>query len=100
MDAHRLTSLHERTAVYVDLLAGDVIAVRHQEEHRLGDFLGVSEATHRDLALDCCLRCRRNGVKHVGFSIAGAYRVDRNPELTSSAAAVRVKAMIPPLLAL
>ena len=48
----RRGTLHECTAVDVDLLAGDVIAVRHKEEHRFGDFLGVSEATHWDLALD------------------------------------------------
>ena len=44
--------LHKRTTVDVDLLTRNVIAIRHKEEHRFGDFLGVSEATHWDLALD------------------------------------------------
>src|SRR6516164_1910747 len=70
--------LHEYTSVDVDLLAGDVIAVRHQEKHRFGDFLGVSEATHWDFALDYCLQCWWHSADHVGFSIARAYDVDRD----------------------
>src|SRR5215469_16638470 len=58
-------NLHEYTSVDVDLLAGDVIAVRYQEKHRFGDFLGVSEAPHGDFALDYCLQCRWHSTDHV-----------------------------------
>jgi hypothetical protein len=37
--AARQGTLHERTAVDVDLLAGDEITLRYQERHRFGDIL-------------------------------------------------------------
>jgi hypothetical protein len=98
--AARRETLHEHTAVNVDLLAGDVIAVRHKEEHRFGDNLGVSEATDWDLAHDFCLHCRRHGADHVGFSIAGRYDVDRNAGIGQLEGGRPGKAMSPPLLAL
>ena len=51
---------HERSAVDVDLLTGDVVAVGRQEDDRLGNLLRLGEAAQRDAALDLFLDLLRN----------------------------------------
>src|SRR5262249_35355176 len=75
----RATSpLQDGTAVDVDLLPGDVIAVGGQEDHRPGDLLRLGETAQRDLGLDLGLDVAGHPGEHVGFGVTGRDAIDRD----------------------
>src|SRR5690242_5193792 len=57
---------HIDAAVDVELLAGDVVRVGHQEEDRLRDLFGLAEPRHRDARLQRRLDVGGHLREHVG----------------------------------
>src|SRR6056297_26058 len=70
--------LHVNAAVNVDLLAGDVIPLRGQENHGAGNFFRFAKTTHRNPGNDLFADVLRNLSQHFGFGEARGNGVDGN----------------------